>query len=651
MLARAYSILHVKNFDEEQRIIRGTASTPTPDSIGDIMEPFGAEFENPLPLLLHHDQRKPIGQVWLQATKDGISFEARLPKVTEPGTVRDRVDEAWHSAKYGLIRGASIGYRGREGFVDRLKSGGFHFKKYSIKELSMVTVPMNAEATIASIKSLDAPYLAASGTDGRVPSTPGVPGRQRKDTTMNVSEQLTARRAELTTKTARLEALIGKDDLNEAESEERDALTPDVKSLATTIERLEALESGQRLLARPVVETKGTFPSGGNGNPQQTHIEVNEPKLPKGIAFARLVRCFASAAIGGMKGDFRSPFEHAKEWYPEHTRLHLALKATAVPAGVTNATWASNLIYAETIADFVELLMEQTILGKFGTGNIPSLNRVPFNSRQLGQTVEGSAWWVGAGKPKPVTMFGWGANTLGFAKVAAITALEEEVIRFSNPSADTLVRNALIRVLRKKLDRSFIDPNLAAVANVNPASITNGVTPLAPSGTDADAVRADIATLLSVYIADNVDPTRLVFIMPNTLALSLALMRNGLGQKEFDGITMNGGTLEGIPVITSQLAANPSGAGNMVIAVNTEDINLADDGQVNIDLSREASLEMSDAPTQDGSAGTGAQMVSLWQNNLVGFRAERFITWGKRAGRNPVVYMDDVEWGGAGSPS
>jgi len=55
---------------------------------------------------------------------------------------------------------------------------------------------------------------------------------------------------------------------------------------------------------------------------------------------------------------------------------------------------------------------------------------------------------------------------------------------------------------------------------------------------------------------------------------------------------------------------------------------LADDGSVTIDMSREASLQMDSAPTDPPTAAT--VLVSLWQQNLVAIKAERFINWLKR---------------------
>ena len=65
--------------------ITGLASTPTPDRRGDILEPLGATFRNPLPLLLHHDRERPVGLSTLTATAPGIAFEATLPEIAEPG--------------------------------------------------------------------------------------------------------------------------------------------------------------------------------------------------------------------------------------------------------------------------------------------------------------------------------------------------------------------------------------------------------------------------------------------------------------------------------------------------------------------------------------------------------------------------------------
>lgn len=152
---RAYSVFEIKAIEDEQRVIRGIATTPRPDRVGDIVEPLGVEFVNPLPLLWQHQASKPVGSVKFdKPTKDGITFEARIEKTDEPGTLKDRLDEAWLSVKMGLVRAVSIGFRSLEEAYDREK-GGWHFIRSEVMELSLVTIPANADATITLVKQFD----------------------------------------------------------------------------------------------------------------------------------------------------------------------------------------------------------------------------------------------------------------------------------------------------------------------------------------------------------------------------------------------------------------------------------------------------------------------------------------------------------------
>lgn len=160
---RAYSLFQVKSVDEESRTLEGIATTPTTDRMGDIVEPEGAQFKLPLPLLWQHDSAKPIGHVLAaKVTAEGITVTAQMARVDEPGPLKDLLDMAWQSVKAGLVRGFSIGFRSLESA--RIKdTWAEHFLKWDWLELSCVTIPANAEATITSVKSADLAQRAASG--------------------------------------------------------------------------------------------------------------------------------------------------------------------------------------------------------------------------------------------------------------------------------------------------------------------------------------------------------------------------------------------------------------------------------------------------------------------------------------------------------
>ena len=178
---RAYSVLDVKAFteDDDYVYIEGIASTPTVDRMGDVVEPMGAQFKTPMPLLWQHRHSEPVGNVdFAKPTKAGIPFKGRLPKVKEAGRLKDRVDEAIHSMQYGLVAAVSIGFRALKDGIEALEEGGLKFTKWEWLELSLVTIPANSDAVITAIKSLDQPHLPASGLDGEAGDTPGDTGNK-----------------------------------------------------------------------------------------------------------------------------------------------------------------------------------------------------------------------------------------------------------------------------------------------------------------------------------------------------------------------------------------------------------------------------------------------------------------------------------------
>jgi HK97 family phage prohead protease len=182
---RAYTFLDIKAMEDdgEYVTVKGIASTPTPDFGNDIVDPMGAEFATPMPLLWQHKHDKPVGHVtFASPTKDGIPFEAKIPRIKEAGTLKDRVDEAVQSLKYRLVAAVSIGFSPVDGFYEYLKNGGTHYKRWRWHELSLVTIGMNSEALVTAVKSIDQTHLPASGLKMARPieKSPGVTGKKRK---------------------------------------------------------------------------------------------------------------------------------------------------------------------------------------------------------------------------------------------------------------------------------------------------------------------------------------------------------------------------------------------------------------------------------------------------------------------------------------
>ena len=165
-MERAYSLLEIRSADDDARVIEGIASTPTPDRYQDIVDPLGAKYALPMPLLWQHHHAEPVGHVeFAELTEEGIPFRATLARTDEPGTLKDRLDEAWQSVKLRLVRAVSIGFRPLESSYMQ-ETGGIRFLSWEWLELSLVTIPANSEATINTIRSIDTTTRAALGIGG-----------------------------------------------------------------------------------------------------------------------------------------------------------------------------------------------------------------------------------------------------------------------------------------------------------------------------------------------------------------------------------------------------------------------------------------------------------------------------------------------------
>lgn len=453
------------------------------------------------------------------------------------------------------------------------------------------------------------------------------------------AEQVADLKATRDAKTASIKELAQKSvdegrSMDTAESEQFDTIKGEIKRLDADIERLSSLVELDKLTAKAVDDGEK------RDLPAKAPLELKSTeKLEPGIAFARYAMCLTAA-----KGNKAEAFQLAQRHYPKteavvktlkaqaegaNLKQMMVLKATVAAGTSLDSTWAGPLVYAETfMGDFISYLRPRTLIGQ------ANFRPVPFNVRIGGQTSGGTAGWVGQGKAKPVTKFDFNATTVPFTKVAAIAVITQELARFSDPSAEALVRDSLADCVIARVDTDLFDPDLAAVSNVSPAGLLNGVSPVAVSGidySDPASVRCAIAALWAPWDSTNIGARPAYYTTP-AVARQLALSREALGTQAFPGVTMNGGTLDGVPLRVSQYLAHNGGSGGApFILVDEAEIYLADDGSVTVDASDVASIQMDDAPTNSSSATvTATSLVSMWQTNSIALRAERFIWWGAR---------------------
>ncbi|MGR3368748.1 MAG: HK97 family phage prohead protease [Sagittula sp.] len=119
----------------------------------------------PVKMLWQHDPNKPIG-VWDEVSEDtrGLRVKGRVITETEAGR------EAMALVRAGAINGLSIGYRTK--MTQRGTDGARIITEAELWEVSLVTFPMNEQATITDVKRLTcqadvARLLKSSGLPNR----------------------------------------------------------------------------------------------------------------------------------------------------------------------------------------------------------------------------------------------------------------------------------------------------------------------------------------------------------------------------------------------------------------------------------------------------------------------------------------------------
>jgi HK97 family phage major capsid protein len=253
------------------------------------------------------------------------------------------------------------------------------------------------------------------------------------------------------------------------------------------------------------------------------------------------------------------------------------------------------------------LLLQSSIFGKV----VPSFREAAFRSKSPRELGAGAgAAWVGEGLPIPVVTTTFDNLQQEFSEAAALIVLTAELFKFGNASEATL-RAAVIAGVARFVDAQLLDPSVTASA-LRPASLTNGAAVIVSTGNTAATILADLANLIAAIKSPG-DSLRWVLrpLTYYTICAKLAAV----------GFPVAPGTLLNIPVVLG--STSPA----QITLLDCAAIVYSSDHTMALDVTTQADVQMSDAPTQDGTVGTGAQMVSLFQNSLVAVKAGLATTW------------------------
>jgi HK97 family phage prohead protease/HK97 family phage major capsid protein len=614
----------VEENDDGERILRGFATTPQPDRMQDIVEPKGAQFALPLPLLAQHDHAQPIGHVTeAKVTDKGIEIVARIVK--DSGLWY--VEQAWKQLKAKLVRGFSIGFRPIE--YSYLKdTGGIHFTKWDWLELSTVTVPANSGATISSIKAYGRTAAAlALARSASAPSPAALAPKQspitKRGSKMSLAERITAKQAEVAGYRKDLEELEQKfaDGVDPSDEE-----TVQVEELAGAIEKatseLQTLQRAEKALATQAVQRAA---------PQ---IITRRKEYKKGELVFRLA---ALNFIAHVKR--KSIADVMAERYAHENDLAEIVKAAQNPAFTNVPGWAQELVQ-EQIVGFLDLLEPESIYPKLRARgvsmNLTSPVKIP--GRDPSKRMGGA--WVGEGAPIPVRGGRLTSQTLGMHKLAVISTFTRELAESSTPSIESIIRQFILEDTALTVDQNLLDDGAASATR--PAGLKTYATEIPATGATEDAIAADLQAAIGVLVAGGGTRDPVWLINPGN-ALYLSFLTNALGESP-QWLRTNG-QMANVPYITS---------GNVpmdeIWLVDAADFVTANGDNPEFDVSDVATIHEEDTNplpiiAQDAvpAAVASSPVRSLWQTYSVGVRMVLPISWAMRR-TGMVAVITGVQW-------
>lgn len=607
-------------------------SDATVDSYGDVVEPKGWELgnflKNPI-ALFGHSSAFPIGK-WESVRVEGGKLVGRL-SLAARGTSA-RIDELISLVEQGILRAVSVGFLPiKSDPIDPNRPfGPQRYTKQELREVSLVSVPANP-AALALAKSLNLSTeimdlafgeqadtrqrsMQTRGGNAVSPVTP-----ERKTVMKTLSQRIEDAQNDLTAQRDKLAELNGADDLD-----------------LDAIEALnDQIEISERIVkARKASESKIGLGAMAPGAPAINRRPLGFPQSDVKAAdlIVRSAVCHLLAHIGNTTVD-----KVLDDRYPGHEATAVVTKADIAVATTTTSGWASQLVQT-AMAEFLGLLPASAVypaLRSMGIGLSFGPNsgaiKIPFSS----STTALAGGFVLEGDPIPVGRLTLDSTTLTPHKFGIMVPMTKEVMRYTNPALEAVVRSELLNRTAITLDGLLIDTTAGSATR--PAGLRNGVSAAgtAYGGGDYKAFLEDMKTLLTPFDTANAGRS-LALLMNPAQARSIRMM---------EGPNSSGFGWANQFLADFRIIVSTSVTSGMVIAIDTADFVTGTGDAPMFEASDQATIHMSDTPLEivSGNPTTADPVRSMFQTNSVALKMSMDVTWAMRRS-GMVQWISSVTW-------
>jgi len=178
-------------------------------------------------------------------------------------------------------------------------------------------------------------------------------------------------------------------------------------------------------------------------------VAVAAPVKPiereKGIAVSRII---AAAAKAKMSGFTQNPIDILKKQGDGDIAEEIT---KAMAAGV--ATSGGYLVPPQYATEIIDVLRARTVMRRMGIPTI-QMSTGTFNIPKI--TTGSTGYYIGENTNITKSELKTGSIQLTFKKLAALIPVSNDLLRYSQPSADVIIRNDVVRALQSREDQAFI---------------------------------------------------------------------------------------------------------------------------------------------------------------------------------------------------
>lgn len=349
-------------------------------------------------------------------------------------------------------------------------------------------------------------------------------------------------------------------------------------------------------------------------------VEDSKPEN-KGLGAARIGRAWAAS-----RGNARLASEYAEKYGMDEAIVKALATAPNTAGGYTIPPGYSN--------ELIELLYNRVAVRALGSTVMP----MPNGQMAIPKLSSGiTAQYIGENVGDPSQQPSFGVITAAWKKLRATVPISNDLLLFSDPKVDMIVRDDMVTSFAVAEDAAFL---FGPGTGTSPKGIYNWLLPAnlnaaqSADGSDLTLVIADLFSLPRLLEEANIPFVKPGWIMAPRTKYFLMQVRDSVGNFYFLE-EMRRGTLLGYPYIsTNQIPATllPGANQSAIIFGDWSDAVIAESSDLTLDSSTEASYLV------------GANLVSAFANDqtvLRGIARHDFIVRRQES----FAALNELEWG------